>query len=640
MICRSFAGSLCSVFALLSSASFASADDPPTTTEAPARSSRDDPHVQAGATTAPAKGRFTWDARAVEHLLNRAGFGARPPEIEAGVKLGQAALVEKLVTQRADVEPFFIDDIQIPDPRDLKELSKEEIQKKQQEYREKDRRQMLEYVGWWFDRMASGEDPLREKMVLFWHGFFTTSAEDVKRGVEVLRQNQFVREHALGSYSDLLYGIARDPAMLVYLNNNVNKKGNPNENLAREIMELFSLGVGNYTEKDIKEAARALTGRGVSREGEYEFHPNLHDSGEKTVLGSTGKLDGDDLVKVLLRQDACANYVAKKMITWFEGVEPKPERAKEYGAFLHAQNYQLQPFLRKLFMDPAFYRNEVVGARVQSPVEYMVGTSRRLGTRTPAVILGSGAALLGQRLFAPPSVKGWDEGEAWITTASLMQRGNMAGMMLGVVKLDDVFSQNDLEEAAPRTRSDEDDHSMRGDDKNAPIDGEKKDARADGAKNDSHADGDKKDSGDDKAGEKKDARPSDSKPDSKNGDGEKKPARPARPFGGGKKGGSGFAYQALRRVEATGWRPALNFTARMMKDNASTDSEIVDRMLDDLLAIQSPADTRDKMRDFLAKERTRLREPDGHLLDAGGEAEHVLRRLAHLILSLPEAQLE
>jgi hypothetical protein len=210
-------------------------------------------------------------------------------------------------------------------------------------------------------------------------------------------------------------------------------------------------------------------------------------------------------------------------------------------------------------------------------------------------------------------VKGWDEGEAWITTASLMQRGNMAGMMLGVVKLDDVFSQNDLEETAPRTRSDDDDHMMRGDDdKNAQKDGDKKDARADG----------------------------DGKGEMKDGDGDKKTPtkRPVR--AANKRGGSGLAYQALRRVEATGWRPALNLTARMMKANANTDAEIVDRMLDDLLAIQAPNDTRDKMRDFLAKERSRLKEPDGHLLDAGTEAEHVLRRLAHLILSLPEAQLE
>lgn len=574
----------------------------------------------------------TWDARAVEHLFNRAGFGARKNEIDDAVKMGQAALVEKFVAQRVEVDPFFIEDIQFPEQRDF--ITKEEFQKKQQEAREKDRRQSIEYMNWWFDRMTSGDDPLREKMVLFWHGLFTTSTDDVKRTVEVLRQNQFVRDHAMGSYADLLSGIARDPAMLVYLNNNVNRKGNPNENLAREIMELFSLGVGNYTEKDIKEAARALTGRGVSREGTYEFHPRLHDDGEKTVLGTTGKLDGDDLVKILLRQNACSTYVAKKLITWFEGVEPKPDRLHDYASFLRAQNYQMQPFLRRLFMDPAFYRDEIVGARVQSPVEFMVGMSRRLGIKAPPMVLGSGAALLGQRLFAPPSVKGWDEGEAWITTASLMQRGNLAGMLLGVVKLDDLFSQSDMEEPPPRTRSGDDDgHTMKGDDgKNAHEDGEKaKDG--DKAKDGEKKDGDKKDAGTDGdgKGDKKDAA----------GDKSQPPRTRARPTAGGKKGGgSGFAYQALRRVEQTGWRPTLNLSARMQKDGANSDAEIVDRMLDDLLAIQAPNDTKDKMRDFLAKERARVRQPDGHLFEAGTECEHILRRLAHLILSLPEAQLE
>lgn len=570
--------------------------------------------ARAAAPTARTGTGFVWDARAVEHLLNRAGFGARASEIDAGVKLGQAALVEMLVTQRADVEPFFIEDIEIPDKKDLKDVPKAEQQKALQQYRERDRRQLLEYTAWWFDRMASGEDPVREKMVLFWHGLFTTSAEDVKRGVEVLRQNQFVREHALGSYADLLNGIARDPAMLVYLNNNVNRKGNPNENLAREIMELFSLGVGNYSEQDIKEAARALTGRGVSRDGKYEFHPRLHDGGEKTVLGVTGKLDGDDLVKILLEQDACAKYIAKRLITWFEGVEPKPERTREYAAFLRKQGYQIQPFLKKLFMDPAFYRDEVVGARVQSPVEFMVGMSRRLGIRAPALILGSGAALLGQRLFAPPSVKGWDEGEAWITTASLMQRGNLSGMMLGVVKLDDVFSQDDMDENGPPMRTDEppageDDGSMRGE--------EGKDAQTGGADKDARSGGDKQEM---EGGKQPNARRPSQKP-------------------GAKKGGGGFAYQALRRLEGTGWSPAINFTARMQKSGGLTDAQIVDRMLDDLLAIQAPADTKAKMCEFLSGERAQLKVKDGHLFDAGGDAERVLRRLAHLILSLPEAQL-
>jgi len=144
----------------------------------------------------------------------------------------------------------------------------------------------------------------------------------VKRSYPMLQQNQLLRTNALGSYSDLLYGIAKDPAMLIFLNNNSNRKGNPNENLARELMELFSLGVGNYSEADIKEAARALTGRSTTREGKYEYRERLHDDGEKTVLGVKGKLDGDGLVKVILQQDACPRYIARKLITYFEGVEP------------------------------------------------------------------------------------------------------------------------------------------------------------------------------------------------------------------------------------------------------------------------------------------------------------------------------
>ncbi len=530
-----------------------------------------------------------WNARAVEHLYNRAGFGARPGEIEAGVAMGQAALVEFLVTKRVDVEPFFWEKVEVPDPKALRELPADEQKEKQREFREKDRRQLLEYTGWWYDRLASGEDPLRERMVLFWHGFFTSSVEDVKRNWLLIQQNQLVRAHALGSYSDLLAAMLRDPALLTYLDNQVNRKGNPNENLARELMELFSLGVGNYTEEDVKEAARALTGRGIDRDGAYELHPKQHDGAKKTILGKTGLFDGDDLVGILLKQEACARWVAKRLLLYFEGVPPGPERLASYAGFLREHDYQIQPFLRRLFLDPAFYRDEVVGARVQGPVDFMVGLSRRLGVRVPPIVLGGGAALLGQRLFAPPSVKGWEEGEPWITTATLMQRGNLAGFVLGVVKVDDVISGSDLEMTDPpegRMAPADDGPPMGGDDSRPPV------AR------------------------------------SKNGKGK-----------GGGQGGSQVLNE-LRRVEASGWVAPINFSARMQKAGAHTDAEIADRMVDDLLAIHAPDDTRARMREFLAREREDLKVADGKLLDAGGESERILRRLAHLVLSLPEAQLE
>jgi uncharacterized protein (DUF1800 family) len=592
---------------LFSAVAFGGADTPKT--PAPPAKPQIPTKTQSAPTAAKNLG-FTWDARAAEHLLNRAAFGARPGEIEAAVAAGPEAVVDRLLTQRADTEAPFFEPIEEPLPRELKELSPDDQKKAKREVAEKDRRQLLEYMGWWIDSMTRGDDPLLDRMTLFWHGLLTSSIDQVKRSYPMLQQNQLLRTNALGSYSDLLYGVAKDPAMLIFLNNNSNRKGNPNENLARELMELFSLGVGNYTEADIKEAARALTGRSTTREGKYVYRPGLHDDGEKTVLGVKGKLDGDGLVKVILQQDACPRYVARKIITYFEGVEPEKARLEQYATFLRKNEFKIQPFLRKLFLDPAFYRDEIVGARIQSPVEFMVSTSRRLGTQVPAIILGSGAALLGQRLFAPPSVKGWDEGISWITTSSLMQRGNLVGMMLGIVTMDDVLDQADMLASAT--------------DANTPAtgDGEMKPADGGGMK---PGDG---------AGKPDDGA---KKPESGQPMSREKREEYAKRLKSGKKGG--FAYEALRRAEQSGWVPAINFTARMKKLGLKTDAEITDHMLDDLLAIQPPPETRKKLLEFITTERVQMSVADGHLLDSAPDSEKILRRAAHLILSLPEGQL-
>jgi uncharacterized protein (DUF1800 family) len=558
-------------------------------------------------------GSIPWDARAAEHLLNRAGFGARPPEVEAAVAAGLEATVQKLLDPPQDWEMPAYERIDEPTKKELEGLTTDEQNRLKREARERDRRQLLESTGWWFGRMRNGDAPLLEKMTLFWHGVFTTSIEETKRGFLVLQQHEFLRRNALGSYADLLRGIVRDPAMLVYLDNNVNRKGSPNENLARELMELFSLGEGNYTEEDVKEAARALTGRGVDREGRYEFRARQHDDGAKTVLGKTGKLDGDQLVDVLLAQEACPRWVARRMLTWFEGVEPDKTRLAEYAAFLRKNDFRVKPFLQKLFTDPRFYRDEIVGARVLSPIEYMVGTARRLNVDAPPAVLGAGAALLGQRVFSPPSVKGWDEGHAWISTSSFMQRGNLSGFLLGVVKLQDVMSTADVEAQMAA----ESQPTMQGDD---AMQAKREDAQPpmrDGARPPPPRG----------ASDAPSSRAAADAPDAK------KPA----PRKGGKPGGP--ALDVLRRIENSGWYPALNLRVRMEKAGARTDAEIVDRMLDDLLAIRAPDDTRARMREYLATERVQRKLEEGKFLESGGEAERVLRRLAHLILSLPEAQL-
>ena len=516
-----------------------------------------------------------WDARHAEHLLNRAGFGARRGEIEQAVAQGQAAFVHALVEKRADVDPVLIQRPEEPPRRELRELDPDQMRKVQNDVRERNRRQLLEYTAWSMERMLSGTDPLHERMTLFWHGIFTSSSERVERSCMILQQDQLIRDEALGNYGRLLAGMLKDPALLTYLDNQVNKKGNPNENLARELLELFSLGIGNYTEHDIKEVARALTGRGTDAHGLYSYNKGAHDEGDKTIFGQTGKFDGDDVARIVLEQDACPRYVARRILTYLEGVEPTKARLDEYAALLRAKDYELQPFLEKLFLDPAFYRDEVLGARVQGPVEFMVGMSRRLGLATPPMVIAAGSALLGQRVFAPPNVKGWDEGEAWITTATLMQRGNLAGLLLGVVQIDDVIRADD-------------------------------------------PDMDEMDTSDEPAMQK---------------------TRKALDKQAGLKGAGSVAYQALRRVQDAGWAPNLNFSARLKHLGAKTDEQIVACMLEDLLAVPASAETRARLESFLAGERVVLGQRDGQLLEGGFDAELLLRRLAHLILSLPEAQL-
>lgn len=584
-----------------------------------------------------------WDARAAEHLLNRAGFGGTEADVARALALGPEAAVDRLLTKRAEVLPPFYERLSEPTTRALKEMSEDEQKQVKRDYSERDKRQLLDGAHAWVDSMVRGDDPLLDRMTLFWHGHFTSSIDQVRKSYPILRQHEFLRANALGSYADLLRGIVHDPAMLLYLNNASNRKGNPNENLAREIMELFALGLGNYTEADVKDAARALTGHATTRDGDYEYRPKQHDDGVKTILGVTGKHDADDLVRILLAQDACPRHVARRMIAYLEGVEPSPERLSEYATFLRANDYRIQPFLRKLLLDPEFYRDEVVGARVAGPVDYVVGTVRRLELDAPPMVTNAAAALLGQRLFAPPSVKGWDEGLPWMTTNALLQRGNLAGMLVGVVRPDDVLNQADLlaraaETAAktpataqpaptPAPRAGD---TMTGGGEAMSMEGGTPSAM-DGATSKGAA-------GEDMA---RRATAGDAARESAPADEPMTPAQRdalAARLKNSKKGGA--AYDALRRAQDAGWTPSIHFTARLRRAGLTTDAQIVDHFLAQLLAITPPPETRERMLSFVLQERVQLSLRDGHLLDGGGDAERVLRRLAHLILSSPEAQLE
>ena len=537
----------------------------------------------------PSQGAATdWNAQRAEHLLNRAGFGARPAEIHGAVQMGHEAFVEHLLTGGVSRDAYFAANYidrtvapQVAGDVPLDEKARRELRRRK---RAQDEEQVVDFNTWWIERMLSGDDPLREKMTLFWHGHFASSQRVVRNSYEMVRQNELFYRHALGRFADLAHGIVRDPAMLGFLDNDDNRKGEPNENLARELMELFTLGEGNYTEEDVKEAARALTGW-TDADGRFKVVKRRHDEGSKTVLGRTGRFDGDGLVEILLDQPACGRFLARKLIAWFEGVEPDAERAAFYGDFFAANDYDLTVFLRRLFRDPAFYRDEVLGNRISSPLEQMVGSARRLGMRPPARLILASASVLGQRPLFPPSVKGWDEGEAWITTSSLMTRGNLAGVLLGVVEIDEI-----LEAAPPAAQRSRSEIAMSDPGQTDPATDEQPSMEASDA-----------------------------------------PAEvPKRKLGD---------LQTLKNARGLRWRPRIFLTDRLDRAGLYTDGAIVRGLADELLAIPLPEETRIYLIDELATRRKAQGVKNGQLLADPQVGEPILRDLAHLILSLPEAQL-
>jgi uncharacterized protein (DUF1800 family) len=261
-------------------------------------------------------------------------------------------------------------------------------------------------------------------MTLFWHNHFVSSQQKVKLPLLMYRQNALLRTHATGRFGDLLHAASKDPAMIIYLDNVSNRKGQPNENFAREVMELFTLGEGRYTEKDIKEAARAFTGWSLERDtGQFKFRPFLHDDGTKTVLGRSGRFDGDDVLDILLDQDATAEFITTKLWREFVSPQPDPKEVVRIAGRFRASRYELKAALRELLLSPAFWAPENRAVLIKSPVDLVVGTLRTFDVETgelaPFALLTAG---LGQNLFAPPNVKGWPGQEDWINSTTLLQR--------------------------------------------------------------------------------------------------------------------------------------------------------------------------------------------------------------------------
>jgi len=361
------------------------------------------------------------DAR---HLLVRTGFGPTEAEVRAYAGLTREQAVTKLLrdtrTTAGTPPPDWTAEttpLRYPRPEDATPEERKAFQRLQV-------RHGLELRAWWVQEMLATPSPLTERMTLFWHNHFVSSQQKVRFARLMYTQNATLRANALGNFGTLLHAASKEPAMLIYLDVAQSRKGQPNENFAREVMELFTLGEGQYTEQDIKEAARAFTGWSLDRDtGQYLFRPGIHDTGVKTVLGRSGRFDGDAVLDVILAQPQTAEYITAKLWREFVSADPDPREVKRIAQVFRGQDYDVKAALRGLLLSDAFWATDNRGTLVKSPVELVVGTLRQLevapGSALPFAVASSG---MGQNLFSPPNVKGWPGGETWINSNTLLAR--------------------------------------------------------------------------------------------------------------------------------------------------------------------------------------------------------------------------
>ena len=397
-----------------------------------------------------------WNYDTAAHLLERAGFGGTPQQIAALAALTPEQAVQRLVQiDQADnrhLKPFEHSGIHDPglDPfppsrpatTDLAKATGEALGIK---VKPEGNRRLQPVVNkffywlrasvletnrvayWWADRMVTTNSPLQEKMALFWHGHFAVNESKVRDYRKLLRELELFHAMGTGSFRDLMVAVAQDPAMLSFLDAGVNVKGAPNENFAREIMELFTMGVGNYTESDIREAARAFTGWNYV-DMEFVVNAEQHDAGAKTFLGRTGNFNGVDIIDIIMEQPVTADYIAGKIYRFFAREDLSPALASELGSILRDADYEVAVLLQTLFLSRDFYSPATVGQQIKSPVQLAVSTYRKLGLDSvPGVPdFNQATGALGQSLFRPPTVAGWAGGRSWMTPGLLLERGNFA----------------------------------------------------------------------------------------------------------------------------------------------------------------------------------------------------------------------
>ena len=349
-----------------------------------------------------------WDARRSGHLYRGAAFGATAAELDAAVKDGPAKAIQKLLDGGSGQEEY--DQISGQMARSIADTNNG-----------------VQLRAWWLHRMLYSPHPLREKMTLFWHNHFATSNAKVQNARFMLGQNELMRRYALGNFSALLREMSKDPAMLIWLDGRDSKKGNPNENYGRELMELFSLGIGNYTEKDVREAARSFTGWEIQGTAAV-FNAARHDDGKKTVLGQTGKWNGDDVVRICLEQKSAPGFIVRKLYRFLisEDGAPPAELVEPLAEQFRKGGYDFGALVTTMLSSNLFFSETAYRKRIKPPVDFALGIVRGLEGHAGTSALVPVLEQLGQNVFNPPSVKGWDGGPTWLNGQTLLFRQNLA----------------------------------------------------------------------------------------------------------------------------------------------------------------------------------------------------------------------
>jgi hypothetical protein len=397
-----------------------------------------------------------WNYSRAAHLLERAGFGGTPEQINRLAAMGPTAAIQQLLdfnsVDNSHLQAFDHSGIHDPglEPFPPSRPATTELAKNTGEalgikIKPEGNRRLQPVVNkffywlrasvletnrvsyWWANRMVSTNSPLQEKMALFWHGHYAVNETKVRDYRKLLNELELFHEMGTGSFRDLMVAVAQDPAMLSFLDAGVNVKGAPNENFAREIMELFTMGVGNYTESDIREAARAFTGWNYV-DLDFVINEDLHDNEQKTFLGHTGNFDGIDVIDLIMEQPITADYIAGKIYRFFVRENLSPQLQAELGSILRDADYEIAALLQTLFTSKDFYSEATVGQQIKSPVQLAISTYRKLGLDTAPGVpdFNRATGALSQSLFRPPTVAGWAGGRSWITPGLLLARGNFA----------------------------------------------------------------------------------------------------------------------------------------------------------------------------------------------------------------------